>query len=190
MRRPIVLALLLAAVASPAAAAPPTVDPATLEPPPPADARCTQTGADVICHTVIDFSVDAEFVTDFGLPCGGVYLTAVDVREGLRFYSDGLLVRRHVKAPLSGFLSLSASGDDPRVAIVGHLNWWNDFAVPGDESSEIETSHGLDIMFKAPGGGVLATIAGRGSPDGSFTGIVRFTDDPATAAAVCEALGA
>ena len=46
-----------------------------------------------------DFSVQAEAITDLGLPCGTIYITATDVRHGLRFYEDGLLVRRHVTAP-------------------------------------------------------------------------------------------
>ena len=88
------------AVITPAASAdPPTVDPSTLQPPPPPDARCDPAGLYVIGHTVIDFSVEAGPVTDFGLPCGTVYFTATDVRHGLRLYENGLLVRRHVTAP-------------------------------------------------------------------------------------------
>ena len=101
-----------------ASAAPASVDPLTLEPPPPPDARCAVSGRYVICRTVIDFSVEAEPVTDLGLPCGTVYFTATDVRHGLRFYENGLLVRRHVTAPggVFGFVSLSASGEGPRLA--------------------------------------------------------------------------
>src|SRR5215207_11468731 len=101
-------------VITPAASAdPPTIDPSTLQPPPPPDARCDPTGLYVICHTEIDFSVEAEPVTDLGLPCGTVYFTATDVRRGLRFYENGLLVRRHVTAPagVSGFISLSPTGE-------------------------------------------------------------------------------
>lgn len=179
----------LAVVSSPASAGPPSVDPATLQPPPPPDARCQATGRAVICRTVIDFSAQAEAV-DFGLPCGTVYITATDVRHGLRFYEDGLLVRRHVTAPggVSGFVSLSAAGDGPRVKLAGYLNWWSTFSVPGDESTELTTSHGLDVRLKAPDGGIIAMIAGRTDPEGAHSGVARFVDDPAVAAAICAAL--
>jgi len=178
-------------VMSPAASAdPPSVDPATLQPPPPPDARCEPTGRYVICHTVVDFSVQAEAVSDFGLPCGTIYITATDVRHGLRFYEDGLLVRRHVTVPggVSGFVSLSPAGDGPRVELVGYLNWWSTFSVPGDESTESTTSHGLDIGLKAPDGGIIAVIAGRTDPEGAHSGVARFVDDPAIAEAICAAL--
>jgi hypothetical protein len=180
----------LAVTAPPAPAAPPSVDPSTLQPPPPSDARCVPTGRYVICHTVIDFSVEAEPVTDLGLPCGTVYFTVTDVRHGLRFYENGLLVRRHVTAPggVSGFVSLSATSEGPHLELVGHLNWWSTFAVPGDESTESTTSHGLEIRLKSPDGGIVAIIAGRTDPEGAYTGVARFVDDPAVAQAICAAL--
>jgi hypothetical protein len=180
----------LAVTAPGASATSPSVDPSTLQPPPPSDARCVPTGRHVICHTVVDFSVEAEPATDLGLPCGTIYFTATDVRHGLRFYENGLLVRRHVTIPggVSGFISLSATGDGPRLEFVGHLNWWSTFSVPGDEDSESTTSHGLDIRLKSPDGGILAIVAGRGGPDGTHTGVLRPIDDPAIAEAVCAAL--
>jgi hypothetical protein len=107
------------AVAAPGVSATsPRVDPSTLQPPPPSDARCVPTGRYVICHTVVDFRVEAAPATDLGLPCGTIYFTATDVRHGLRFYENGLLVRRHVTTPggVSGFISLSATGDRRRAA--------------------------------------------------------------------------
>jgi hypothetical protein len=178
-------------VTAPAALAdPPSVDPSALQPPPPPDARCEPTGRYVICHTVIDFSVEAEAITDLGLPCGTIYITATDVRHGLRFYEDGLLVRRHVTAPggVSGFISVSATGEGPRVEVVGHLNWWSTFSVPGDEDSESTTAHGLDFRLKSPDGGILAIIAGRTDPEGAHTGVARVVEDPAIAEALCAAL--
>jgi hypothetical protein len=184
------LAGVLAAAATGALAGTPSVDPSALQPPPPPDARCDSTGRYVICHTVIDFSVEAEPVTDLGLPCGTIYFTATDVRHGLRFYEDGLLVRRHVTAPggVSGFNSLSPTGEGPRVELVGHLNWWSTFSVPGDEDTESTTSHGLDIRLKSPDGGIIAIIAGRTDPEETHTGVARFVDDPAVAEAICAAL--
>ena len=178
-------------VMTPAASAdPPGVDPSTLQPPPPPDSRCDPTGRNVICHTVIDFSVVAEAITDLGLPCGTIYITATDVRHGLRFYENGFLVRRHVTLPrgLAGFLSLSATGEGPRLEVVGHLNWWSTFSVPGDESTESTTAHGLDIRLKSPDGGIIAIIAGRTDPEGAHSGVARFVDDPAIAEAICAAL--
>jgi len=186
----ILMAAVLAVTAPAASAAPPSVDPSTLQPPPPPDARCVTTGRYVICHTVIDFSVEAEPVTDLGLPCGTVYFTVTDVRHGLRFYEDGLLVRRHVTAPggVSGFISLSPTGEGPRLELVGHLNWWSTFSVPGDEETESTTSHGLDIRLKSPDGGIVAIIAGRTDPEGAHTGVARFVEDPAVAEAICAPL--
>jgi hypothetical protein len=178
-------------VTSPAvSAARPSVDPSTLQPPPPPDARCTATGRYVICHTVIDFSAEAEPVTDLGLPCGTVYFTVTDVRHGLRFYEDGLLVRRHVTNPggSSGFISLSPTGEGPRLQLAGHLNWWETFGVPGDPDSASESQHGLDIRLKSPDGRIVAIIAGRSDPEGAHTGVDRFVGDPAIAEAICAAL--
>jgi hypothetical protein len=186
----ILIAGTLAVITPAASADPPSVDPSTLQPPPPPDARCDTTGRYVICHTVIDFSVEAEPVTDLGLPCGTIYFTATDVRHGLRFYENGLLVRRHVTAPggVSGFNSLSPTGEGPRVELVGHLNWWSTFSVPGDEDTESTTSHGLDIRLRSPDGEIIAIIAGRTDPEGSHTGVARFVEDPAIAEAICAAL--
>lgn len=188
--RLLLIACVLAVMAPAASAAPPSVDPSTLQPPPPPDARCDPTGRYVICHTVIDFSVEAEAITDLGLSCGTIYITATDVRHGLRFYENGFLVRRHVTAPsgFGGFISLSATGAGPRLEVVGHLNWWSTFTVPGDESTESTTSHGLDIRLKSPDGGIIAIIAGRTDPEGAHSGVARFVDDPATAASICAAL--
>jgi hypothetical protein len=186
----LLIACALAVMAPSASADPPTVEPSTLQPPPPPDARCGPTGRYVICHTVIDFSVEAEAITDLGLPCGTIYITATDVRHGLRFYENGLLVRRHVTAPsgVAGFISLSATGEGPRLEVVGHLNWWSTFTVPGDESSESTTAHGLDIRLKSPDGGIIAIIAGRTDPEGAHSGVARFVDDPAIAESICAAL--
>ena len=188
--RLLLIACALAVMAPAASADPPSVDPATLQPPPPPDARCDPTGRYVICHTVIDFSVEAEAITDLGLPCGTIYITATDVRHGLRFYENGYLVRRHVTAPggVAGFISRSATGEGPRLEVVGHLNWWSTFSVPGDESTESTTAHGLDIRLKSPDGGIIAIIAGRTDPEGAHSGVARFVDDPAIAESICAAL--
>ena len=191
MLRTLLLTACALAVMAPAASAdPPGVDPSTLQPPPPPDARCDATGRYVICHTVVDFSGEAEAITDLGLPCGTIFMMATDVRHGLRFYENGLLVRRHVTAPggVAGFITLSPTGEGPRVELVGHLNWWSTFSVPGDESTESTTAHGLDIRLKSPDGGIIAIIAGRTDPEGAHSGVARFVDDPAIIGSICAAL--
>ena len=104
-------------------------------------------------------------------------------------YENGLAVRRHVTPPAGlGVNSLSPTGEGPRVELVGHLNWWSTFSVPGDEDTESTTSHGLDIRLKSPDGGILAIVAGRTDPEGIHTGVARVVEDPAIAEAVCAAL--
>lgn len=186
MRIACIVAGVVAALAPAARADQPQVDPSTLQPPPPEGAHCVPSGRLVLCRTVLDASTRADPVVD--LPCGTVYETASNVRHGLRFYEDRLLVRRHGTSPLSGFWSLSPSADGPRLQIVGHLNWWTEFTVPGNEDSGLTTSHGLEVMLKSPTGGVVAKVAGRTLPDGSHTGIARVFDDPATVDVICAAL--
>ena len=70
--------LLLATASSTLAA---EVDPSTLTPPPPPGARCHTTGPDqVVCDTVLNETF--ENVPDFEAPCGMVYVSGTDFREG------------------------------------------------------------------------------------------------------------
>jgi hypothetical protein len=183
-----VLALTLLVLMAPATrAGTPTVDPSTLQPTPPPGASCRHDGRWVICHTVLDAAIENEPV--FDLPCGTVYETSTDNRAGIRWYSNGLLVRRRVTAVLDGFWTLSPSGAGPRVTIGAHWNWWAIPAVPGgDQDTESITAHGNSFTAKGPHGGVIAHIAGIDLPDGTHHGTARFLDDPAVAAAVCDAL--
>ncbi len=82
------VALLLACGA--ALAVPKSVDPDTLTPPPPPGAQCKETGNYVICHTSGDESWADQ--PDFMLSCGRAYTTGYAHREGIRWYSDGLLL--------------------------------------------------------------------------------------------------
>ena len=185
----ICLALLLAgsvvAAAPSAFAGPPTVDPSTLQPVPP-EATCRLDGRFVICQTAFHEPADAAPILE--LPCGTLYETVRDDREGIRWYEDGLLVRRFVSRRMSGYWTLSPTGDGPRVRISGHSNWWTDYPVPGDESSEQLTFHGLDLLARAPGGGIVAQITGLFLPDETHHGIFRIPEDPEVAAALCDAL--
>jgi hypothetical protein len=124
----------------------------------------------------------------FELPCGTVYETSSDHREGIRFYVGGLLVKRFVRQDVEGTWSLSPTGTEPTVRLFAHLTWWNVFPVAGDESSEINTFHGNSVRVQLPGSGGTLHIAGLDPPDGTHHGVVRFVDDPGAAAAICAAL--
>ena len=183
----VALALVLAATASSAFAGTPTVDPSTLQPPPPPGATCRLDGRFVICQTEFHEPFDAEPV--FELACGTVFQTSRDDREGIRWYEDGLLVRRFVSRHMSGYWTLSPAGDEPLVMITGHSNWWTDYPVPGDEGSGLGPAHGLDLLAKAPDGGTVAKITGVFLADETHHGLFQIPEeDPAVEAAVCDAL--
>jgi hypothetical protein len=184
---PVFTLAFLALMAPAAGAGTPTVDPSTLQPVPPPGATCRLDGRFVICRTQLHQSFESE--PTFDLPCGTVYETSRDDRDGIRWYSNGLLVRRRVTAVLAGFWTLSPAGGAPRVAINAHWNWWAIPAVPGgDMDSETITTHGNEFVAKAPGGGVIAHIAGLDLPDGTHRGVLHVADDPVIAAALCDAL--
>jgi hypothetical protein len=183
----VVLAGVLAAATTDAFAGTPTVDPSTLQPPPPPGASCRLDGRFVICQTEFHEPFDGEPMIE--LPCGTVYQTSRDDREGIRWYEDGLLVRRFVSRHMSGYWTLFPSGEGPRVTISGHSNFWTDYPVPGDESIELDTHHGLDVLAKAPNGGIIAQVTGVFFPDETHHGIFRIPEeDPSVQAALCNAL--
>ncbi len=187
-RATLLLAAMLAALllASGAAlAAPKSVDPDTLTPPPPPGAECKDTGKYVICKTFLDEPAVNEPFAE--LPCGTVYITASDHREGIRWYADGLLVKRFVRQDAEGTLSLSPTGEGPTVRFFAHANWQTVYPIPGDESSEMLTFHGNDTRVVVPGSGGIH-IAGITYPDDTHHGVIRTENDPEVAAALCEAL--
>jgi hypothetical protein len=188
-----VIAALVGAVliwtAAPAGAGP-IVDPTALQPEPPPGAVCRADGPWTICQTTFLVDVVNEPILDFGLPCGTIYETIFDLREGIRWYLDGKLVRRFVSQNAEGTWSLSPTGAGPTVTVALHANWRNEYAVPGDESSGPETRHGSGFTVRAPGVGVIAHIAGLDLPDGTHRGVIRITDDPQVAATLCAALTA
>ena len=102
-----------------------SVDPSTLQPVPPPGARCHTAGNQVICDTVLNSTLENQ--PDFELPCGVLYLTGTDFRDGLRFYQDGKIVRRHVTGALNVTGTLSPTGDgstitpDRTLGLVGRL---------------------------------------------------------------------
>jgi len=164
-----------------------TVDPSTLLPEPPPGASCRLDGRFVICQTEFHEPFDAAPVLE--LPCGTLYQTSRDDREGIRWYEDGRLVRRFVSRQMAGYWTLSPTGDGPRVTISGHSNWWTTYAVPGDEDSGAGPQHGLDLLAKAPDGRIVAQVTGLGLPDEESTrGVFLIPEDPAVAAALCDVL--
>jgi hypothetical protein len=191
--------LVVALAAFPASAAPSTVDPDTLTPVPPPGAECKDTGNYVICHTFGGESWANQ--PDFMLSCGMAYSTGSAYREGIRWYSDGLLVRRFVKETGSGTISLSPTGEGPTVRFFGHFNYTDYLATPGDFDSATTIEHGQDTRMWLPGSGVMLHLAGifTFAPDGSYThrGAGEFALDeeegnliipPEEDAALCEAL--
>ena len=163
------------------------VDPSTLTPPPPPGARCHTTGPErVVCDTVLNESF--ENLPDFELPCGVVYLTGTDHREGFRFYEDGLMVRRHVTADLDAIAALSPTADGPSVRMTSHRNWWSVWPIPGGSDDEaVYTQAGMDLKFSAPGLGASFQIAGRFDPAGSHSGLFTGWSDEAMQR-LCEVL--
>ena len=164
-----------------------SVDPSTLTPAPPPDARCHTAGNQVICDTVLNFFPENE--PAFDAPCGTLYLTGTDLRNGFRYYRDGLMTRRHVTAQLNGTLSLSPTGEGPTVKMTSHLNWWAYWPVPGAPGDGVQTNHGVDIKISGPGLNSGFMLAGTFLPDGTAHGhLTAFSDD--AFARLCAALGA
>ena len=181
-------AILLAPVVlgTPPALAAQDTDPANLVPAPPPAADCKQAGNYVICQTT--FNVFNENEPIFDLPCGTVYDTSVDLRNGIRWYLEGKLVKRVVRRQSTGTWSLSPTVDAPVVKVTSHGGWGEVYPVPGDESSQVGAAHGADLTVSAADYGVIAHIAGRDSADG-FRGTFMAPEDAEVAAELCAALG-
>ena len=164
---------------APGAAAGSSVDPSTLSPPPPPGATCQQDGRFVLCNTFVNEDPAGEQFDE--LPCGWLYVNGPDRRLGTRWYEAGVLVRRLVRQDVDQTLSLSPDGSGPTLKVTAHDSWWGlaDGAL---------AFHGNGVTISAPGAGVLAHIAGYDDLDGNHHGVLRWLDDPATAAAACTAL--
>ena len=172
----------LALVGAPVAAAG-SVDPSTLQPPPPPGSRCFEAGNQVICDTVLDFYPANS--PEFDAPCGTLYLTGTDLRDGFRFYTDGKLTRRHVTYDQNGTLTLSPTGEDPSVTMIAHGSEWNVWPVPGGDSVNKES--GLNLRISGPGIGSGFQIAGHFQADEFVHGLFTAFSDQSMAL-LCEAL--
>ena len=166
-----------------------SVDPETLIPVPPPGASCDLDGNQIICHTTFVESDENNGFAD--LPCGTLYETATSNRWGIRTYhtSDRKLVTRRVFEDLSGFWSLSPTGEGPVVSISAHDGWVDQYTIPGDEDSASETFHG-EFKAQLPGSGAAVHGAGIDLVDGTHHGVSRWIEDQLGAEAVCEALQA
>ena len=180
-----VFALTAIIAASVPAAAGPIVDPDTLTPAPPPGAVCRADGSWTICHTVFLEEFANEPALD--LPCGTVYETRYDPRTGLRWYFDGLLVKRQVFSHVEGSWSLSPTGDGPTVRFIAHRTWTDVYTVPGDEGSAVELFRGLDSTSSCRAAWSRSQDSSCRKTD--HRGVFRFPDDPEAADALCEALG-
>jgi hypothetical protein len=173
----ITAALTLVAAMVPAVRAGTAVDPDSLNPPPPPGASCEQTGpSTVICHTAISFPLEGEPRFDIG--CGTVYETSTDDRFGIRWYTDGNLVKRIFRGALDGTWSLSPDAGGPVIEITGNWSVAGYLTVPGDLDTVVQTEHGLMVHGTAKGLGASLILAGRiEDEDGALNGVNRV-DEP------------
>ena len=85
------------------------------------------------------------------LPCGTLYETNSDLRQGTRWHdAEGLLLERHVTQQLRGTWSLSPDMSAPTSSISAHANWRDRLAVPGDFESNSATFHGALSTSRRP----------------------------------------
>jgi hypothetical protein len=186
LARAVTLALVGGLLIAAPASAGPTVDPSTLTPPPPPGAECRLDGQWIICQTSVVIDQVNEPIGTV-LPCGEIYDTSHDVRNGIRFYNaEGLLVKRFATQHSEGTWSLSPTGEGPTVDLRVTANSWTVLAVPGDESTEALTEHGNEVTISSPGSGVIVHIAGLNLPEGDHRGVFRVE----VAAELCAALTA
>ena len=185
-------ALSLTLALAPAALAGGPVDPTTLNPVPPDFYSCQADGLNTICRGSFEDTV----VGDNGPICGDqhFYEWTTSTTDVVRYYdAKHDLVRRTGRSSLSGFFSLSPIGAPPTINVIAHSNWVDEFTVPGDLSSGIETEHGLINHTggsSAPGFGADLHASGRILPDGTFDGLNHDFFTPGANEAFCAALGA
>lgn len=193
LRGAVVGALVMTSMASgPVLAGSSFVDPDSLLPPPPPGAVCMAVGAGTVrCDTFKDFDLDHERV--FDVPCGPVYETSADHRDGIRWYQDSLLVKRHVDADLHGFWSTSPTATDSGVHLFAAWASTSSWTVPGDDATVQERLQGVLGRVLGPTGAPIISIAGQDDLDGTHHGVSRDLDLeagigpawPALVAALC-----
>ncbi|HET7030237.1 MAG TPA: hypothetical protein VFI34_06980 [Candidatus Limnocylindrales bacterium] len=172
----ITFAMAFAVGTIPAASAGSPIDPDTLTPAPPAGASCQQTGPSaVVCQTAI--SVAADGVPLFDIGCGTVYETSTEDLVAIRWYADGLLVRRFIRGDMAGTWGLTPDASGRAIPFVGHWTQHDTFSVPGDPDTVVEDATGLAFHATDPRLGADLILAGRIEPDGTLHGVNRV-DEP------------
>jgi hypothetical protein len=173
----VIAALALSAVGAGSAVASGTiVDPNTLVPVPPQGYVCSVDGAQVYCTAT--FVADSVNEPWFDMPCGTVYATGRDVRDAKRWYQDGLLVEKRVHEDLSYTWSLSPTGGGTVLSVIGHTNWVEQYAVPGDVTTAFGHQQGTDLLVRGPSGGVVWQISGQIHGEEFYTGHFMTDDNP------------
>src|SRR3954453_19214098 len=158
-----------ASVLAPAGLARTPVDPTSLRPPLKPFRICYELGPYVQCDTSGDVFTENE-PTDVAT-CGQIYESAEFKSHSTRWYQDGLIIRRQVQDSVTGFWTLSPTGDGPRVGFRRNNSWNELFAIPGDITSGVATFNGGNL--RVPARGVRLHEAGQVRPDESTMG--RFT---------------
>jgi hypothetical protein len=161
-----------------------SVDPTTLTPPLKAFRVCWELGPNVQCDTSGDVTY-ANRETDLA-PCGLLYQSAHEVSNSTRYYEDGLLVRRAVQEQIKGFLTLSPTGDGPRVEFDVNDSWDDHFAVPGDIDSFVRIVKGSELRVPALGSVMKLSGIFYDDDSGRYRGL--YTNDDAAAIALCALL--
>lgn len=173
----VTLGALLVLAAIPAANAGTPVDPGTLTPPPPPGASCEANGpTTVICHTAVSFPSFGDAL--FDIACGTIYQNGTDDRFGIRWYSDGLLVKRLFRGALDGTWSLTPDASGAAIDITGNWSVSGYLTVPGDLDSIVQTEHGLEFHATSPGLGGSLLLAGQVEHDNLDVHGVNRIDEP------------
>ena len=141
--------LIAVSAATPVAQARTLVDPTSLTPPLKPFRICYELGPYVQCDTSGDTTYENE---PAGEPsCGVVYETGEEVSHSIRWYQDGLIIRRQVQEHDRGFWSLSPDVSGPIVEWERDFSWNEEFAVPGDIDSAVRILKGASLRVPALG---------------------------------------
>ena len=162
-----------------------SVDPTSLTPPLKPTRVCWQLGPYVQCDTSDTNVFDGGEAAD--LSCGTLYEFGWRTSHSIRWYQDGLIVRRQIQQSERGFFSLSEDGSGPTVDWERDFSWNEYFAVPGDITSATWIYKGTTLRVPALGASLME--AGWALPDDD---ILRgwFVDDEAAAELLCPLLTA
>jgi hypothetical protein len=153
-----------------------SVDPSTLVPVPPDAYVCSANGVQVYCTA----TVVTDFVNEpqFDVRCGTVYGTGRDMKSAKRWYVDGLIVEKRVHEDTAFTWSLSPTGGGTVLSGITHTNWVEQYAVPGDVTTNFGHQQGTDLVVRGPSGGVVWQISGQIHGEEFFTGHFMTDENP------------